>query len=98
MTFKQKSNKLFAIRYSLLVISYSLIAFISCTSPQSKYSSFDEYPVYDGTDLELIYSPHASSFRVWAPTASEVKLLLYDNGQEGMAYRSEDMKRGEKGT
>ena len=54
--------------------------------------------MYDGTDLELIYSPHASSFRVWAPTASEVKLLLYDNGQEGMAYRSEDMKKGEKGT
>lgn len=75
-----------------------LLSIVSCTYTPPKYSSFDEYPVYDGTDLELIYSPHASSFRVWAPTASEVKLLLYDNGQEGMAYRSEDMKRGEKGT
>lgn len=98
ITIKLKSNKLFAIRYSLLVISYSLFALISCTSPQSKYASFDDYPVYDGTDLELIYSPHASSFRVWAPTASEVKLLLYDDGSEGMAYRTENMKKSEKGT
>lgn len=62
------------------------------------YASYDEYPVYEGSDLELTYSPQSSKFRVWAPTASEVKLLLYDNGSEGGAYKMHDMDRSEKGT
>ncbi len=62
------------------------------------YTTFDDYPVYDGTDLELTYSPQVSNFRVWAPTASEVKILLYDNGSEGGAYQTLDMNRSEKGT
>lgn len=70
---------------------------VSCNrAPQ--YGSFNDYPVYDGNDLELTYTPRASTFRVWAPTASEVKLLLYENGHEGSAYRTESMKRSEKGT
>ena len=63
-----------------------------------KYASFDDYPVYEGSDLELTYSPQASKFRVWAPTASEVKLLLYDKGNEGGAYENIDMKSSESGT
>lgn len=74
------------------------VVFSACQNKTPHYNSYDDYPVYEGNDLELIYSPHASSFRVWAPTASEVKLLLYDNGLEGTAYRMEDMKRAEQGT
>ncbi len=70
---------------------------IGCnTTP--KYASYDDYPVYDGTDLELTYSPQSSAFRIWAPTASEVKLLLYDDGSEGGAYLTKNMSRAEKGT
>jgi len=70
---------------------------IACNTTQ-KYASFADYPVYEGSDLELIYSPQTSSFRVWAPTADKVKLLLYDNGYEGGAYKTLDMDRSEKGT
>jgi pullulanase len=77
-----------------LVISGFLYA--CSTTPQ--YATFDDYPVYEGNDLELIYSPQASKFRVWAPTATEVKVLLYDNGHEGGAYQTLDMKRAEQGT
>ena len=90
------SRKFSAFRFPLF--AFVCLFVFSCTNPPPKYASFDDYPVYDGTDLELIYTPHASSFRVWAPTASEVKLLLYDNGHDGMAYRTENMKRAEKGT
>lgn len=62
------------------------------------YATYEDYPVYEGSDLELTYSPQASKFRVWAPTASEVKLLLYDNGSDGGAYKMHDMDRSEKGT
>jgi pullulanase len=62
------------------------------------YATFNDYPVYDGSDLELTYTPQASKFRVWAPTATKVKLLLYEKGSEGGAYQTLDMERSEKGT
>ena len=62
------------------------------------YATFNDYPVYEGSDLELTYTPQTSKFRVWAPTASEVKILLYDNGSEGGAYQTYDLDRSEKGT
>ena len=34
---------------------------------------------YAGNDLGLSYSPDASTFKVWAPTATEVSLALYDD-------------------
>lgn len=71
---------------------------LSACNSTAHYTSFDDYPVYDGSDLELTYSAQASKFRVWAPTASQVKLLLYDNGSEGGAYKTLDMEHAEKGT
>ncbi|MDD2995236.1 MAG: type I pullulanase [Paludibacter sp.] len=78
-----------------MLLSTALL--FACQKPAS-YSSFDEYPVYEGDDLELTFTPEKSKFRVWAPTASEVKLLLYNDGYEGSAYEMHDMKRSEKGT
>jgi len=78
----------------MLVIS----GFLSGCSSTPHYATFEDYPVYEGSDLELTYTPQDSRFRVWAPTASDVKLLLYNNGSEGGAYQTHDMKRSEKGT
>lgn len=75
-----------------------MVVLLSACNNVPKYASYDEYPVYEGNDLELQYSPQSSKFRVWAPTATEVKLLLYDNGAEGAAYETVDMKRSENGT
>lgn len=75
-----------------------ITALLSACNSTPKYTSFDEYPVYEGNDLELTYSPQSSSFRVWAPTATKVKLLLYDDGNEGGAYQTLDMNRSEQGT
>ena len=77
----------------LLIASFM----VACHSTP-EYATFNDYPVYEGADLELSYSPQSSKFRVWAPTASEVKLLLYDNGNEGGAYKMHDMDRAENGT
>ena len=79
----------------MLVIASVLIG---CSSNYKKYKSFDEYPVYNGNDLELNYSATGSKFRVWAPTADEVKLLLFDNGIEGAAYMMKNMHRSKNGT
>jgi len=75
-----------------------IVGFLSACSNIPTYNSFDEYPVYEGNDLELTYTSKLSKFRVWAPTASKVKLLLYDNDYEGAAYKTVDMKRSDNGT
>lgn len=37
------------------------------------------YPTYGGDDLGLTYTPAGSLFKVWAPTAEQVRVVLYDD-------------------
>lgn len=55
------------------------------------------YPVYTGNDLGLTYLPEASTFKVWAPSATAVKIKLYDQGVDGELLREKSMKRSEQG-
>ena len=80
----------------MLIVGLAFIL-IAC-SKTTVYTSFDEYPVYNGDDLELVYTPETSSFRVWSPNATAVKLLLYENGLDGMPYHTEAMKPSKHGT
>lgn len=77
---------------------FLVTGFLVACNTTPKYATYNDYPVYEGSDLELVYSPQESRFRLWAPTASAAKLLLYDNGHEGGAYENLDMKRSEQGT
>lgn len=86
-----------SIIHYLLSAFFSGIWLISCNQTPA-YNSFDDYPVYDGTDLGLIYTPHTSSFRIWSPAASEVRLMLYESSNGGAIYRMEKLHRSEKGT
>ncbi len=56
----------------------------------------DNY-VYDGDDLGAIVADGQTTFKVWAPTASKVVLNLFDSGHEGVAYKSVDMVKADKG-
>lgn len=56
----------------------------------------DERFVYSGDDLGPIYTPTYSQFKVWAPTAKKVELLLYPSGDATEATHFE-MERGEHG-
>lgn len=71
----------------LLVMSMLATA-IGCTSvQQNTYESYDDYPVYDGNWDEMVYSPAFTRFALWAPTAQEVRVLLYEAGEGGSAYQ-----------
>lgn len=59
--------------------------------------AFDERFVYDGDDLGVGYSPERTRFRLWAPTASEAKVVLYDTW-DGTAVNELPMQRDVKGT
>ncbi|MEM9922134.1 MAG: type I pullulanase, partial [Bacteroidota bacterium] len=61
------------------------------------YNSYEEYPVYEGTDLGLQYTKEGSTFKLWAPAAEAARVRLYEKDLGGEALQSQDMKRGEKG-
>lgn len=57
---------------------------LGCTpSRKTSFGSFDEYPVYQGKWDEMNYRPSATDFSLWAPTAQEVRVMLYEDGQGG---------------
>lgn len=43
---------------------------------------------YNGNDLGANYTPNSTTFKVWAPTADEVTLDLYDKGSEAEGSKS----------
>lgn len=59
--------------------------------------AFEEMFHYAGDDLGAVYSPEHTRFRLWAPTASEVNLLTYAEGQGGRAT-AYPMQRDVQGT
>lgn len=44
------------------------------------------------------YSPAETKFSLWAPTAEEVRVLLFESGNEGSASNTFPMEMGENGT
>lgn len=45
-------------------------------------AELDKNYAYSGNDLGAVYTPAATTFKVWAPTATEVKLNLYATGSD----------------
>jgi len=70
----------------------------SCQEELPKYESYDDYPVYEGEDLGLTYTPQASAFRVYSPAAEAMMLRLYEEGEGGAALETIAMKRYLGGT
>lgn len=54
--------------------------------------------VYDGDDLGATYGREVTSFRLWAPTASAITLLLYDDATAETPAACIAMDRAEAGT
>lgn len=64
------------------------------------YSSdaFEESYYYDGDDLGAVYTKEKTAFRLWAPTASEVQLNLYQTGDGDDLISTDVMTKDVKGT
>ncbi|MCH5172442.1 MAG: type I pullulanase [Erysipelotrichales bacterium] len=65
-------------------------------------SQFDELYTYNGK-LGAIYSANETTFRVWSPVSSSMKLRIYENGTPKSLggndnYQEYEMVAGEKGT
>ncbi|PEA25790.1 type I pullulanase [Bacillus cereus] len=58
---------------------------------------FDNLFYYGGNDLGNMYTPQETKFRLWAPTASEAKLVTYKKWNDKIGTEI-NMQQGEKGT
>ena len=87
-------------RTNCLVIlgATTVTAVMSCSPVKKGYTSYELYPVRPGNLIEMEYTPAVTKFTLWAPTADEVRLMLYDEGEGGHAYETVKMKPGENGT
>ena len=79
-------------------ILMSVITAAGCSPIQKNdYSSYEDYPVCKGDWEEMIYSPSVTRFSLWAPTAQEVRVLLYEEGIGGSAYQMLPMEKESDG-
>lgn len=64
-----------------------------------KSDAFIKNYTYEGDDLGATWSKESTTFKVWAPTASDVKVNLYESGTEGTEDLTEavPMTQGEQG-
>ena len=88
-------------RISILLTLISLTIMASACKPAAEdttFESYDDYPVYEGDGLGVRYTPETTTFRLWAPTAEEVKLRFYGQGLGGEATRETAMGKAEQGT
>ena len=74
-----------------------LILLVATASYGTAQNLSGSYPVYNGKDLGLTYSPKAATFKIWAPTATAATLNLYKSDIGGNAVRSINMNKGENG-
>ncbi len=81
----------------LILALISSLIFACDSSPTMKYRSFFDYPVYDGPDLGLTYSPQRSTFKVWSPIAQQMKLRFYHEGIGGKAVQEYELEKDKHG-
>ncbi len=82
----KKTRKLISLLLCVvLVVSMMSVAMFSASAATNPYSNaamaLDAEYAYDG-ELGALYSPEATTFKVWAPLATEVKLNRYATGSD----------------
>ncbi|HKO81158.1 MAG TPA: hypothetical protein VJU78_12220, partial [Chitinophagaceae bacterium] len=75
-----------------------LIGFIIPFITEAQIKSFNSYPIYNGNELGLSYTPLQSTFRIWAPTAEKAELIFYKEGIGGTALQTISMQKSGSGT
>jgi pullulanase, type I len=82
----------------LALIGVAAATIVSCSPAKKEYASYELYPVRSDDLTEMEYTPEVTSFTLWAPTADEVRLMLFDTGDGGHAYETVSMVADKEGT
>ncbi len=71
--------------------------FVACSVHSQELEQYDNYPTAIHVNLWPDYTKEATTFRIWSPTAEQVQLHFYREGQGGSAYATEAMVKGQHG-
>ena len=85
----------------VFLIAIGLIPIImnfSCTYSPPVFSSFDDYPIYSERDLEMVYTPEKTGFRIWSPAAEAAEVIIYNQWNDSIASRIIKMEPAVSGT
>ncbi len=76
------------------ILSVLLFAVImnSCAEKKIVYQSYSEYPTPAASDLWVNYSKASTAFKIWSPTAEQVRLHLYKDGNAGTPLETHPLK------
>jgi pullulanase, type I len=80
----------------LAVIGLTAVTVSGC-SPGG-YESYDEYPVRSDNLLEMKYNPDSTSFMLWSPTAEDVRVMIYEEGEGGSPQKTLTLLQDKEGT
>lgn len=77
------------------------LVWVSCQSGQQATDmsdlpdpkDYDAYPVYEGNDLGVSYTPDRTTIKVWSPAVKMVELRLYDQPLGGEPKETIQMQR-----
>lgn len=77
------------------ILPISAVALLLMTGCQGNVTpgDYDNYPVYEGNDLELTVDDAGTHFTLWSPAAEAARVNIYDNGIDGTASDVLEMKR-----
>ena len=85
-------NKTMTLLSAALLMAGTVTSCQKTTSTRSVYDrQFENYPTYNGDDLELSVDSTGTHFRMWSPKAEEVTLNLYDTELNGDPYKTINM-------
>ena len=68
----------------------------SCSKRQPIFSSFDDFPTTD-KNLWLNYTEEATSFKIWSPRATAVKLNFYKTGNNSDVLETHNLQDDKNG-
>lgn len=82
----------------ITIVSFFLMMVFGCNQSKINPDDPSTFPVYNGNDLGVNYTPEKTQFKIWAPTAQKVILSIYSKGIGGEKTSEHQLKPAEKGT
>lgn len=82
--------------YNLAVVGVTAV--LASCSLGNTYNSYKDYPVRSDNLIEMIYNPMGTKFMLWAPTADDVRVMLYDEPDGSSPFRMLRLERMDEGT
>ena len=85
-------------RLLIIILIITCIFLLSVKQLHAQVTTASNLPIYYGKDLGVNYNPAYTSFKVWAPDATQIKLRLYTHGDGDTAIRTIDLTKSNAGT